>query len=378
MNSVEPTASPAELTQSIHAEQQAFLQGLEAELATFFDQQEETLLSVSEEALPLLEAIRDLSSGGKRLRALLCYWGWRGAGGAADSELIFKAAAALELFQSAALIHDDIIDRSQTRRGAPAVHKQFEIMHRKAQWRSASSLYGSSSAIIAGDLCLSWSEMLLASIGQLASSAYQVRSIFDLMRTEVMAGQYLDILGEVIATEEYGSALGRAHHVIRYKSAKYSCEHPLVLGGALALETPRGVCESLLEAYRAFALPLGEGYQLRDDVLGVFGQPAKTGKPAGDDLKEGKRTVLIALTQKNANPKQWQRLDEALGNKDLSEGEIAELCKIIVDSGALADVEAVIAETGNIVSSALLELKVAPLVKEALAKIAAAALHRSA
>ncbi|MEX3610194.1 polyprenyl synthetase family protein [Rothia sp. LK2588] len=369
-------AARSELTQLIEAEERTYLELLESELARFFEAQERLLADISEESLPLLESIRSLSTGGKRLRALLCYWGWRGAGGAVHAPEVVTAGAALELFQSSALIHDDIIDNSDTRRGAPAVHKQFESMHRTQSWRADAASFGVSAAIIVGDLCLSWSEQVFASIGEKVALGTEARRIFDLMRTEVMSGQYLDVLGEVTDAGD-SVALQRAQHVIRYKSAKYSCEHPLALGGALALGTQASHDHSLLHAYREFALPLGEGFQLRDDLLGVFGSPQETGKPAGDDLKEGKRTVLIALTHQLASAEQWQRIDEGLGDQGISPVDIAELQQIITDSGAREQVEASIAEKENTVSQRLEQLPVDDTVRLALERIVGKALHRT-
>lgn len=364
-------------TDAIAAEQEAYVAALENELSNFFEYQREILSNITNEALPLLESIQKLSTGGKRLRALLAYWGWRGAGGAPDSPAIARAGAAIELFQSAALIHDDIIDRSETRRGAPAVHKWFEATHRKNSWRTASDAYGTSSAILAGDLCLSWSEEMFSSVGEASRSGSAARKIFDLMRTEVMAGQYLDILGEVIPSNGAEASQQRAEHVVRYKSAKYSCEHPLALGGALASGISYQETSELIDAYRRFALPLGEGFQLRDDVLGVFGKPEETGKPAGDDLKEGKRTVLIALTQKLASQDDWEKLDRALGNQELTSEDIVQLQQIITTSEALEEHESMILAKGSTVDQALEHIQVEPMVKQALAQIANKALHRS-
>lgn len=366
-----------ENSQQIAHEESAFLATLEREMSQFFSEQERILEEISAEALPLLTSIKNLSIGGKRLRALLAYWGWRAAGGAAESAEIVRAGAAIELFQTAALIHDDIIDRSDTRRGAPSVHKQFESQHEQSQWRTDGAIFGISSAIIAGDLCLSWSEQMFSSIGTAATSGHKARAIFDLMRTEVMAGQYLDILGEVVGAEENTAAVARARNVIRYKSAKYSCEHPLVLGGALALNAHTDHESELLEDFAAFALPLGEAFQMRDDVLGVFGETSLTGKPAGDDLREGKRTLLIATTEKLVAPEQWQKLDAALGKENLSVENIAELQAIIADSGALSTLESEIEETGNQVSARLFTMPIDELSRNALKNIVDRLLHRA-
>ena len=348
-------------------ESAAYLEALEAEMGRFFDTQQELMATVSVETLPLLESVRALSTGGKRLRALLAYWGYRGAGGAGVTESIIRAGVAIELFQTAALIHDDIIDASDTRRGAPSVHRRFEAMHRGLGYKTSPSFFGVSSAILAGDLCLSWSEMVFSSIPEL-TAASEARFIFDLMRTEVMAGQYLDIVGEVVPEEEPEVALERAKNVIRYKAAKYSCEHPIALDGDTS---------ELVTGYRAFALPLGEGFQLRDDVLGVFGEPETTGKPAGDDLREGKRTVLTAFTAMKSTAHQRAFLEESLGSPTLGAETIQELQRLMRDSGALQAVEEMIQAKGDEALAALESLDLEASIQQALGAIAAKALHRS-
>ncbi|QNV39214.1 polyprenyl synthetase family protein [Rothia amarae] len=367
----------AQQFQSVAAEEKAYLAALEEELSYFFAQQKTILESISPESLPLLESIQQLSTGGKRLRALLAYWGNRSAGGDANSPEIIRCGAAIELFQSAALIHDDIIDRSDTRRGAPAVHRRFQAQHTQQNWRTDSETFGISSAIITGDLCLSWSEQMFNTIGEKAQGLSQGRAIFDLMRTEVMAGQYLDILGEVVNTEKNSAAITRSRNVLRFKSAKYSCEHPLVLGAALALSARVDEPAPLLQNLSQFGLPLGEAFQMRDDVLGVFGESAITGKPTGDDLREGKRTLLIALTQQKAEPALWEKLDSALGNQDLTETDIVELQNIIIDCGALASLEAEIEKIGQHVISSLEAMPIEETPRLALENIVARLLHRA-
>ncbi|MBM7050769.1 MULTISPECIES: polyprenyl synthetase family protein [unclassified Rothia (in: high G+C Gram-positive bacteria)] len=361
---------------AITAEQKTFLTALEDDMISFFEEQKAVLAEVSEESLPLLDSIRELSTGGKRLRALLAYWGWRGAGGAANAPDIVRAGVAIELFQSAALIHDDIIDNSDTRRGAPAVHKRFESMHARESWQHDGRQYGIASAILTGDLCLAMSETAFSSIGERAAWGTQARRIFDVMRAEVMAGQYLDVLNEVVTSENHEQALERAQRVIRYKSAKYSCEHPLAIGGALAESLRGNAVSERISAYRAFALPLGEGFQMRDDVLGVFGEPEVTGKPAGDDLREGKRTVLTALTEQAVDDQARAFLNASLGHQNLSDADITRMQALIADSGALARVEEMIEGKRAHVQDALAQLPVNEQVKTALSTIAAKALHR--
>lgn len=368
------TAQQASATVSL--ETSSYLEALELETQGFFAQQREIMLAVSEETLPLLDAIESLSVGGKRLRALLAYWGYRGAGGHSLTPSIVKAGLAIELFQTAALIHDDIIDASDTRRGAPSVHRRFESMHTELGYKTSAETFGISSAILAGDLCLSWSEMVFSSIPELTAQS-EARFIFDIMRTEVMAGQYLDIVGEVVPEEEPEQALERALNVIRFKSAKYSCEHPLALGGALGQDLKHGQHSPLLDGYRAFALPLGEGFQLRDDVLGVFGEPEVTGKPAGDDLREGKRTVLTAFTAMKASPEERVFLEESLGAPGLEASTIARLQDLMRASGALESTEAMIRTKSKQALTQLAELDITAEVMQALREIAAKALNRS-
>jgi geranylgeranyl diphosphate synthase type I len=353
-------------------EQARYIAAVAVRLAAFLDSKRGMLQQISPETLTLLDAIRDLVSGGKRLRALMCYWGWRGAGGSANAAAIVNAGAALELFQAAALIHDDIIDRSDIRRGAPSVHRRFSQLHQRHRWVLDAERFGHAAAILAGDLCLSFSEEVFTGIGPATGAGTGARDVFNVMRAEVMAGQYLDILEEVSGpSKPSAGAVERAQAIIRYKSARYSTEHPLVLGGALA-----GGTTELLAGYAAFAMPLGEAFQLRDDVLGVFGDPASTGKPAGDDLREGKRTVLVGYTLEKANPEQAAFVDERLGIQDLAEDEIARIRQIISESGALACTEALIDSYSKAAFEALDSLNVAADSAASLRLLAEAAIGR--
>jgi geranylgeranyl diphosphate synthase type I len=286
--------------------------------------------------VPLLQTISELVSGGKRLRAAFCYWGWRAAGGA-DCPQIVHAAAAFELFQAAALLHDDVMDASDTRRGRPAAHRRMAALHRENHWDGDPDRFGEAAAILAGDLCLSWSDELLSHSGLSAEAVARARPMFDLMRTQLMGGQYLDVLEQVLPRSSGGGTTARARRVIQYKSAKYTVEHPLLVGGALA-----GASASQLAAYSAYGLPLGEAFQLRDDVLGVFGDPAQTGKPAGDDLREGKRTVLVAEALARGTGAQVDLIERLLGRPDLDAGGVDALREVFVTSGALDAVEQLI------------------------------------
>ncbi|MFI5084340.1 MAG: polyprenyl synthetase family protein [Actinomycetales bacterium] len=369
MSSETGTGAPGVL-----AEQEHYVRAVARSLGGFLDSKTGMMAGISPDALALLDSIRSLVTGGKRLRAMMCYWGWRGAGGAEHAPRIIAAGTALELFQAAALIHDDIIDRSDTRRGAPSVHRQFSALHAERNWALDPERFGTAAAILTGDLCLSFSEEVFAGTAASEPRDGRARSVFDTMRAEVMAGQYLDILEEVAGpSRDRSGAVARAGAIIRYKSAKYSMEHPLVLGGALA-----GGSDALLAAYSAFAIPLGEAFQLRDDVLGVFGDPAETGKPAGDDLREGKRTVLVGLALEKASEADARFVDQRLGSAELSGADISRIRAILADSGALASTEAMIGELSAAAFSALAELDLESHSASALHALATAAVTRRA
>ncbi len=305
--------------------------------------------------------------GGKRLRPAFAYWGFRGAGGE-DSDEIAAAVAALEFFQASALIHDDVMDASDTRRGEPAVHRRFERMHASNKWDGDSHAFGAGAAILLGDLCLTWSDELLRRSGLDVPALMRARPVFDLMRTEVIAGQYLDVHAQATAD----SSLQRASTVARYKSAKYTVERPLLLGAAIADSNPK-----IKAAYSGYGLPLGEAFQLRDDVLGVFGDPSQTGKPAGDDLREGKRTYLVAAAFVAADPQTAARLREGLGDPGLTDAGVVELREIIVDTGALARTEERIANLTEASLSALRLVRLGGGAKRMLTALAKVATRRS-
>ncbi|MEV8093562.1 polyprenyl synthetase family protein [Kitasatospora sp. NPDC085879] len=325
-----------------------------AALAAFMDGRSTLLAGISPQLGPVSDALRDfLLDGGKRLRPAFCYWGWRGAGGSADDPGIANAAAALELLQASALVHDDLMDRSDTRRGLPSVHRRFEALHRDSGWRGDREQYGASAAVLLGDLLLIWCDELFQASGLPDAAVRAAKPVFDLMRTEVMVGQYLDVLEPVAGDSADAGAIDRAQTVLHYKSAKYTIERPLQVGALLA-----GAGPELVEAYGAFGLPLGEAFQLRDDLLGVFGDPAVTGKPAGDDLREGKRTLLVAHAMRGLAPADARHLDERLGAADLTAEEIPVLRDLVQRSGAADRVEQRIEE---LLKQSLAALDAAPL-----------------
>ncbi|MDJ0320399.1 polyprenyl synthetase family protein [Pseudarthrobacter sp. PS3-L1] len=361
------------IAEQLRLEQSSFVATVAGELTGFLSSRQSVMSGISSDIDPIMDSISNLVTGGKRLRALMCYWGWRGAGGEEAAPEVVTAGSALELFQAAALIHDDIIDRSDTRRGGASVHQRFMQLHDSQGWALDRERFGHAAAILAGDLCLSFSEEAFTDIGPRAAAGTSARLIFNLMRAEVMAGQYLDILEEVAGpVRDRSGAVSRAQSIIRFKSAKYSTEHPLALGGALA-----GASNDLLRGYSHFALPLGEAFQLRDDVLGVFGDPITTGKPAGDDLREGKRTVLVALAMEHAAADESAFIDNRLGSPNLSDADVAEIRSIIENCGALEATESLIAEFGASAFTALDQLPLDELTHTALRRLAEASVSRA-
>jgi geranylgeranyl diphosphate synthase, type I len=305
--------------------------------------------------------------GGKRLRPAFCYWGFR-AGGGEDSDAIVRAAASLELLQACALVHDDVIDASDTRRGAPSVHRRFAATHRAAGWHGDPEAFGSAAAILLGDLALIWADTMLAESGVAPAALQRAFGVWDTMRVEVMCGQYLDVVEQARG----GGSVDRALRVARYKSAKYTVERPLHLGAALA-----GADGDLLAILSDYGLPLGEAFQLRDDVLGVYGDPAETGKPAGDDLREGKRTVLVAFALEAANDAQQETLRRLLGDPALDDDGVTVVRDIIAATGAVERVEQLIAERYDRSHRALESDRVDPAAAQALAELAHAATRRA-
>jgi geranylgeranyl diphosphate synthase, type I len=359
-----------------------------AALAEFIGRQRQDLGRISADLLPCVDAIDDLLAGGKRLRAGFCYWGWRACGGP-DGHEIFAAAAALELLHASALVHDDVMDASDTRRGQPSVHRRFAARHAASGWRGSAADFGAGAAILIGDLLLAWTDEMLRASGLAPDAVWRGLGELDAMRTEVFSGQFLDLVGQASGTSAVDSAL----RVVTYKSAKYTVERPLHLGAELACATRPGTAgqgrapadpardlagrQASREAFTQYGIPIGIAFQLRDDILGVFGDPARTGKPVIDDLREGKRTVMLAIARERADAEQAAVLDRSIGDLLLSEEGARQVRAVITGTGALAECEAMI--DGN-VKDALAALDAAPITeqsKSALAELAVAATSRT-
>lgn len=322
--------TPTDLTDLRERVQQA----VDAHLAA----QTAVLAEIGDEVTPLVDAVGSLLTGGKRLRAGFLYWGYR-AGGGPDSEALVRLAASMEFFQAAALLHDDVMDRSDTRRGMPSAHRAIEALHSERGWLGDGGRFGEGAAILAGDLCLTWCDEMFATCGLPHEQLHRGRALFDRMRTQLMGGQFLDLLESVRGWEglDLDARVASARKVIRYKSAKYTIEHPLLIGALVG-----GVDSAAIAHLSDYGLALGEAFQLRDDLLGVFGDPEATGKPAGDDLREGKRTVLVAYGLDGASPAERSVIESSLGRDDLDGAAVEELRALLVRTGAVDRVEALI------------------------------------
>jgi geranylgeranyl diphosphate synthase, type I len=347
------------------AQHEAFATRVDQALQAFVCTQRRKLSELGSDLDPLMDAAAQAVSGGKRLRPAFCYWAWRAAGRAADDHIVV-AASSLELLHASAIVHDDVIDDSDTRRGQPAAHRYFQRLGLPGSDRQ----FGFGSAILLGDLLLSWSDQQLRASGLPIAAVARAMPYFDAMRTEVAAGQFLDLLAQ--ASDQ--NSVERAMRVLRFKSAKYTVERPLHVGAALA-----GADESLITSLSAYGIPLGEAFQLRDDVLGVFGDPGVTGKPAGDDLRQGKRTVLMSRAVEMAGHEDRALLESAVGNRRLTDDSVARTLVAVERSGALGYVEKLITQLS---ATALAAVTQAPIRDEeartALCELAEAATRREA
>ncbi|MGH9078069.1 MAG: polyprenyl synthetase family protein [Acidimicrobiales bacterium] len=277
-----------------------------------------------------LGALRTLVlAGGKRLRPAFCYWAFVGAGGDPSSSMVIDAGAALELLHVFALIHDDVMDGSCRRHGQETLHRRFARLHSVAGWQGTSEAFGQGVAVLMGDLAHVYADLLMA------GAPAPAFGVFNELRLEVIVGQYLDLLGGATRSADPGLA----RRICQYKTGKYTVERPLHLGAALA--SPWQLAE-LAEPLSAYGLPLGEAFQLKDDLLGCFGDPLVTGKPVGDDLRDGKPTMLMALARGAASGAGLEMLEARHGAPDLSAAEVADMLAVIEASGARRRLEAVV------------------------------------
>jgi geranylgeranyl diphosphate synthase, type I len=324
---------------------------VEARLRTLFDEEAARWAALDGALGEVLRYLEDfVLRGGKRLRPVFCHWGFVTGGGDPGDPAVVDAGAAFELLQAFALVHDDVMDGSAVRRGATAAHLAYEGRHRDAAWRGEVRRFGEGVAILLGDLAHVYADRLLP------RRHPEVQTVWDELRTELNVGQYLDLLGTAQGDVDHAAA----RRIARYKSGKYTIERPLHVGAALA-----GRFTDLATPLSAYGDPLGEAFQLRDDLLGAFGDEAATGKPVGDDLREGKPTPLLALATAAATPAQAEAL-AVVGRRDLGRAEIAAVQAVLVDTGAVAEVERSIDE---LAARAVASLATAPFPPDAVAAL---------
>ena len=310
-------------------------------------------------AAPLGALGRFVLAGGKRLRPAFCHWAYVGAGGSPTDPAVIDTGAAFELLHAFALVHDDVMDGSATRRGERTVHVEFDDIHTGEIWRGEPRRFGEGVAILIGDLAEVFADRLMTGAPAAAFG------VWNELKIELNVGQYLDVLG----TARGGTDLATARRIARYKSGKYTIERPLHVGAALA-----GRLDELAGPLSAYGAPLGEAFQLRDDILGTFGDEARTGKPVGDDLREGKPTPLLAIAVERAGADDAALLAR-VGSPDLSADEVTALQQLIDDSGARAEIERSIAE---LTAEAVASLDDAPLTADAVAALHELALYVAA
>ncbi len=313
---------------------------------------------------PLGDLADMVLGGGKRIRPAYCHWGWLLGGGDSANEDALKDAVdtgcALEILQAFALAHDDMMDGSLTRRGAPTVWRKFATRHQQRGWHGENRRFGDAAAVLVGDMAMVLADRTL---GEVSTAT---RTVWEDLRTELNMGQYLDMVGSA----KRRPTAADARKIIEHKTALYTVVRPLQLGAALA-----GSPE-LAAPLKQHGLPVGLAFQLRDDVLGAFGDPSTTGKPVGDDLREGKPTLLVAIANAEATPAQRQMLD-AVGS-EIDDHTVAQIQQVIVDTGALEQVNNEISELLQQALDALEALPDIPAVKETLATTARFVAERAA
>jgi geranylgeranyl diphosphate synthase type I len=364
---------------------QAFRDAVSAEISDFLSEQSSVLDSMGPELVPVHLMASQMLCGGKRIRPAFCVWGYAAAAGIpTDEELrpLLAAAGSLDVFHVSALIHDDLMDSSDLRRGRPAAHRQFEALHANAGWLGDSAAFGRAGAILLGDLLVMWSAQMLHGAGVEQSALERALPIVEAMRTEVTCGQYLDMVAQAHPLRQRAPAIGSlrptielalddASRVVEYKAARYTVQRPCQMGAAIG-----GGDDELYFALGAYGSPLGRAFQFRDDLLGVFGDPQVTGKPAGDDLREGKRTVLVAHAYAHAGDAGQKLLLQQLGDPGLDETGISELQQVIVESGAREAVESMINEYHERALKALHDTEITEEGRAGLTALADAAVRR--
>lgn len=302
--------------------------------------------AIDHDLADVFDEIRSLVlGGGKRLRPQFCHWGWVAAGGDNTSSTPDTVGAAIELLHVCALFHDDVIDDAASRRGKQTTHVRKAQEHQAQALAGESRRFGEGVAILIGDITYVMSDMLADSLSPAA------RLLWHELRMEMNIGQYLDTLGS--ARRE--RSIEKTERVCRYKSAKYTIERPLHIG-AVSANQSRG--NELLPMLSAYGLPLGDAFQMRDDILGAFGNSDITGKPVGGDFREGKPTPLLARAYAAASPSQKEVLD-TVGAASLDDAGVERIQSVVIETGALAEMETHIAALHEQATTALVASQLA-------------------
>ncbi|MEA4943293.1 MAG: polyprenyl synthetase family protein [Propionicimonas sp.] len=355
----------------------AFRTAVSTELDEFLAARRTQVLEISPGLAPVAELAEGFTAGGKRLRPAFCVWGYLAVTAVpADPRPLLRAAASLDLLHVSALVHDDVMDASDTRRGQPAAHRQFAALHTEQGLQGDAADFGQAGAILLGDLLLVWSQQLFTRCGLPDEVVSRGERVLEQMRTEVTAGQFLDILAQarpsLDARLRPDEVMAQVRRVVEFKTARYTVVRPLQVGAALA-----GAAPSVLEPLARYGSAVGRAFQFRDDILGVFGDAAVTGKPAGDDLREGKLTALLAHALRLAGEAEARELAGMVSRSDLGEAEVDRARTIIVGSGALQAVEDEIAAATAEAVSGLAAAPLRPEAKVALENLARAAAERT-
>lgn len=317
---------------------------VDVHLRTFVAAQREEMSARDPSAESLFaELERVILAGGKRLRPLFCCLGHMSAGAEIREEAV-RAASALELLHTFAIVHDDVMDRSPTRRGSPSSWMHLSEEHRRAGFPGDPSAYGIGAAVLAGDMALVLADRALLESGFPTERLAPALQRYDRMRVEVVAGQYLDVL----AAHRGEATEAEARRIAVLKSGGYTVEAPVQIGAIL------GGGEALLGVLSRYGVALGEAFQLRDDVLGTFGDPAVTGKDRDSDILEGKRTVLLAKALSATSGEDRRFLEERVGRPDLAPDEVDRIRKVVETSGALEATLALIDQLVEEAKAALL------------------------
>lgn len=301
--------------------------------------------------------------GGKCLRSTFMYLGWL-CGARVDPEAdsaALRAAAGLELLHAFALLQDDVMDASVLRRGRPAAHVQFGRWHRERGLSGCADRFGAAQAILLSDLCLVWAEQMMRESGVGQQQLSRAWPHYDAMRIDLAVGQCADVANDVGALPDLDSVLD----VARRKSGNYTVRRPLEIGAAMA------GCEHLIDVLGGYGSALGEAFQMRDDLLGVFGSPTETGKPAGGDLVERKATSVVVAAQRMADPSIRRQFAELMSADSLDDADIAHWRTLIVATGAPAWIEESIAERVAVAVGHISDDRIDEWVRSALAGMAA-------